>query len=363
MLVVLPTYRRLDQLEWSLRSVFEADVPMSESARLRVISNYPPGHDQVAVLLDTVRESCPRAEAWDVDLIRREKTLDPITNWYSAIAEHSHEGEIVFLHGDDDVMLPWGLIDRWDAMQHIDSSILLTPFISDLVFDGEYCYPPQRLAHEGKNIEKLSFSSSLIGTAPFIGSHCYRFDDGYRNAFQVARQWCGEQKWMEEKNATLFIPLYLPLAALINKTGVAGLDAKCVVRGTELAEIIDAPYACRSWNNAYLYGGVFDILTKYPLGSESSLEGMRDTYIRGAARGWFPLLFDGRLTAEQKWGWAKMVGAKCFSYPLEIICSLRLLLSEKLRLRKLRMNLVLRRRRRILTHEWMNEMRGNTVSR
>lgn len=357
MLIVLPTYKRLDQLRWSLTSVLRAELPNAEPARVCVVSNHPASHSGVQAVIDSVVGTTSTATKWEIELFKREKTLDPVDNWYGAISEKAREGEVVFLHGDDDIILEWGLVHRRNALLNSGGTVLLTPFTGGLTFDGSECYAPEICRPlQIPCAEVLDFTSLMLATAPFMGSHAYVFNHDFREAVATSYNWCESQNWLSHNERTLFLPLYLPLAALYLGIKVIGMNLSCVVRGTELDEIVSAPYACRSWNNAYLYGAVYEMLSQVPMVDSELPVSFRHNYLRLASRGFATVIFDNRISWSRRKEWLLRFTTSCMSMPKEMIRSIRIAISQLLHLRKVRLKMQLRHKLRIPVVDWIHSL-------
>ncbi|MBN8711268.1 MAG: hypothetical protein J0I10_17940 [Verrucomicrobia bacterium] len=354
MLVILPTFRRHEELALSVESVLRADVRKVENPRLCVVSNHPPSHGKVKSIIDAAAARCPEADRWQIDFVYRELTLPPAENWYGAITDNAHEEEIVFLHGDDDIMLPWGLEVRVRAMESHASEILTSPFVSGLLYDGEYCYPPA--IAEKDDVRRVPELADVLGCAPFIGSSCFRYTEGFRMALKNAMQICEGQTWIAVDDRKLFLPFYIPLVAATLGVPVSGIDTSCVVRGTSLDEVIHAPFACRGWNNAYLYGAVHDLLSQQPLAAFPIAAHFSRQYLQGAMKGFFTVLADGRLTWPKRREWLQRFAGFIPRYPREVLGSCRLVVSESLRLRSIRVKVKLRSQRRCLSRDWFESL-------
>lgn len=337
-----------------MESVLRADVRKVENPRLCVVSNHPPSHAKVKCIIDTAVERCPEAHHWQIEFLYRETTLPPAENWYGAITENAREGEVVFLHGDDDIMLPWGFEARVEAMGSHASEILTSPFVSGLLYDGEYCYPPV-VAEKGE-VQRVTELAHVLGCAPFIGSSCFKNTEGFRKALKSATQICEGQTWIAIDDRKLFLPFYIPLVASTLGVPVSGINTPCVVRGTSVDEVIHAPFACRGWNNAYLYGAVHDLLSQPPLASFAIAGHFSREYLQGAMKGFLTVLVDKRLPWAKRREWLQRFAGFIPRYAREVLGSCRLVVSEKLRLRSIRIKTKLRSQRRCLSRDWFESL-------
>lgn len=307
-LVVLPTFRRLQQFRWSLRSVLLAGRAVPVEKRLRIIGNDPPSVPAVErIVAEETRGD--RQKGWDIAVVRREQSLPPVENWYQAIQEQAHDGDVVFLHGDDDVMLPNSIGLRADALAGNEGVLLLSRFVSGLLYDGDQFCLPVTVTPPPTGVRPvvLDYGDELMTGAPFIGNHCYRYGNAFRESLRLALQWCDGQDWLVPAARRLMLPYYLPLAARHLGQTVLGLDVACEARGHELAELQDEPYGVRGWNNPLLYGGTLEILSRPPLASVPALAAERRVYRRSAAQGIPQVLLDRGLSLTQRRRWLQRV--------------------------------------------------------
>jgi hypothetical protein len=306
--VFLPSYRRLDQLRWSILSVLRAGEALNSELNLVVISNYPPVHVNVRSIIGSVLAESPSYRKWNIFVIEREVTIDPVDNWYGAIREHSQLGETIFLHGDDDVFLPHGISIRHQALLDSNAVLAISHNHSGLIFiDSERCYAPSPCHIQGKTFEQLSLASKDLSCAAFIGNHAYRFGPEFLDVLDHAFSWCDAQSWLTRQLRTLMLPYYLPLACLALRKPAILIPECCEVRGMELEEITHSRYGSRGWNSPFLYGITLDILHNADLRSHSVLNSERKWYGNAAARGWTTILDDPRMSWAIKRRWLTIV--------------------------------------------------------
>jgi len=305
MLVVVPSYKRLPLLRWSLASVIRAGRDLTGPKRLLIVANHPPLNDEARRVLDKVLKEEDGSGSWETIFLGREQSIDPVDSWYGAIMEYARQGEVVFLHGDDDLLMPGGLASRQAALDAVDAPVLVSRHRGPLVFRGdEECFPPD-LSPPGPAppATALGFGDGMLGYAPFIGNLAYRFNGEFRRLFEICSQDCDAQTWLPRKERTLMLPYYLPMVALREGMQVAGLDHPCVIRGNGYEELVGHPYQCASWNNGFLYGATLDFLSTGACGACPGLDGDRALYRELTARTYFSVLADKRIPATMKREW------------------------------------------------------------
>lgn len=273
MLVVIPTYRRNECLRWVLKSLVQCTTAgITEPVRVLVVANYPPASAEVEAI------ARPFFELADFQwyLLKRERTLDPVDNWYSAIRDHATEGEVVLLHGDDDLFLPWSLEARWKMLHEAKADFLLTPFVSRVFFNqggttvffpGELPAAPQILAWQTWNY--------AVENAPepsFIGAHAYRYGPRLEEAIRATLDACHTQTWVDRRNQELMLPFYLPFFLQQGGGGVIMADLPCVVRGASVQEICSSPYGVPSWNTCFVDMLALALIRSGALGQDAALQ-------------------------------------------------------------------------------------------
>ena len=300
MLVVLPTYRRVEQLRWSVESVLRAQLPPGEIPRLLVVSNSPDMHTRVADIVYSVARQCGQGP-WEIELLRRPQTLPPAINWYSAIHEYARDGELVFLHGDDDIMLPWGLECRIKAMRASGADLLVTRMIEMLYFDGpDYCYGPNLPSVINTRVCPLTWNEGSLEDSLFIGDNCYRYTSAMKNAIKMAFEWCDAQTFLDITTRTAMVSKYIPLACLHTNMLVYDMDAPCEVRGTGIQEYINSPCGSRDWNISFLHMVALDIITSPPLAQYQELDRRRKEFSKWIASHYGTIYIDKKVKKEAR---------------------------------------------------------------
>lgn len=299
MLVVIPTYRRLDCLRWTLLSLMQAELPATRNERYLVCiaNNYPDSRDQTHVIIDEVRTQFTHLP-WEWRFLDREETLPPVDNWYSAIQDIAQQDEVVFLQGDDDLFTPWSIVDRYIECLQSGADLLLTHSLSGLVYiSSEECYFPEqfpvRKACNGSRA--LGWEEIVDWGSAFIGNHCYRNSGTFRAGIERAFIWCEEQFWLDRSTRTLMLPYYLPYAITIMGGQVRGFDSECVIRGRDLEEILHAPFGVSGWNSGFLTLCAYGVLNNTDLATNAELKSARFTLAKMASEWFFTFFVDKRI--------------------------------------------------------------------
>ncbi len=317
-----------------LESLVHCDVTaISEPIRVVVVNNYPPAATEVS---DIVLPFKSYAQ-FDWQILYREQTLDPVENWYSAIAAYASVDEVVFIHSDDDIFLPWSLESRYSQVTQLSGDMLLaglgpTAFFLDDAARIMCCEPlSQPIRVDARILE----ASDVERFAPqHISNHCYRYTATFQRALAQGMAWCNALTWLDTNTRTLFLPLYLPFAVMLQGGCVLGLDVPCTVRGQDIGEVQRAPFGVANWNPGFVHLPAWHILRNADLGPLRTLDEMRDGYVNMFVE-WFPTYF-----LDKRVGWRKVVaGMRNTAFPwrrlfsLRIAHGFRLLLGECLHLR------------------------------
>lgn len=245
MLILIPSYKRTEILPLVLKSVFQSDVSgIDERKDVLVVNNYPPNRDTVDLI---VRESVPQ-NGFTCRAIHREVTIPAVDNWFSAVAECAAEGEAVFLLGDDDLMLPWGIRDRHREVMRHDADMLISDF-SDRIFFFDrgqkywLCGSIPAEEQQEKSARQWEFFPARHPEASFMSNHCYRNTAAFRKGLELAFVWCDTQSWLERPVRTSMLPFYLPYAVAVCGGRIYSLQSKCVLRGAVAEEAMKMSYS------------------------------------------------------------------------------------------------------------------------
>lgn len=294
MLVVIPTYKRNYCLHWVLQSIVQCHVDaVPEKIRVLIVNNYPPAAKEIRGIVSQFH----KYSRFEWDILYRKISLAPVDNWYSAITEMALPDEVVYLHGDDDIFLPWALQDRFLAIKRCDADMLLSRWQSRIVFDEES--NNVLIEYERSIIEKRPINRDpkevTLGDvdhwgSAFISGHVYRFTEHWRNALALCFKWANSQEWLDNNTNTLMIPYYLPIAIKLLGGKLFGLDTVCVLRGAERQELNRAPFGVPGWNSGFLAMAAYQILCNSELGMEPLLNASRAANRKMAIQ-WLPTLF------------------------------------------------------------------------
>jgi hypothetical protein len=236
-------------------------------------------------------------------VLHRSETLAAVDSWYSAVATHASEGEAVVLLGDDDLLVPWGLEDRYRELVRTQADMLLSDFADRLYFFDEarrfwMTGPMPSQGDQAKQVCLWEFSPAKHPEASFVSNHCYRNTPGLRRGLDLAFAWCDSQTWLARGVRTAMLPFYLPYAITLTGGRVMALHSKCVLRGACAEEAIRSAYA--DGGNVAFYGlCAYDIFANRSLPNYSErLSAVCARFRASILRGLLTIPLDGGITLD-----------------------------------------------------------------
>jgi hypothetical protein len=342
MLIIVPSYKRTDCLYWVLKSICRCNISaISEEKKVVVVNNHPPSRN----IIDSIIAKFNDDKIFTWQALHREETLPPIDSWYSAVAQFAAEGEVVVLLGDDDLMLPWGLQDRYREIVNGRADMVLSDFADRIFFfhggQDYWMTSPMPVENEQeKHAQEWEFFPAKYLEASFISSHCYRNTVNFRNGLELALVWCDSQSWLERGTRTGMLPFYLPYAIACSGGKVISLYSKCVFRGAYADESIKSTYA-DGGNVAFYSLCAYDVLVNRTLPKHTELlaqVGAR--FKQGVVRGYFTMVFDNKIPWKTLKRTCRHAGLKLRDFmTVAVFHGVFLLLKELLGLRGARLKL------------------------
>lgn len=240
MIVLIPSYKRTEILHWVIQSVVQCDTQgIDERILILIVNNYYPNREEIDLV---VSEFCFEGH-FECEIIHREKMLPAIESWFSAMFSKAAEDEVVILLGDDDILLPWGLISRYSAISKQKADMLISNFFQRMYFfdKGEKYWADFRMpavpTSVGEQALPWVYEPSQHPRLTFVSNHCYRNTAGFRKGLETAVGWCSAQNWVPVEFATGNLPGYLPFAIKQSGGSVISTDRVTVIRGSIVEEI------------------------------------------------------------------------------------------------------------------------------
>lgn len=299
MVILIPSYRRTDVLHWVIRSVLEADTEgVDERVLILLVNNYPPSRETV----DSVVRQFTLQAPFECTVVHREKTLPAVESWFSAMFEHAREGEVVFLLGDDDLLLPWGLVNRVRQVRAANADMLLSDFAQRVYFfeRGEKCWVDSPLP------ASPSFAASAVPwdyypaphpEASFISNHCYRNTEAFRRGFETAMSWCRSQHWVPFEFAGANLPFFMAYAITSTGGRVVALHETAVLRGALADELMVQEYS-DGGNTAFFCLLIYNVFSNPRLHRDlAPFERVRSLYRRAFLQGLLSIFSNPAISA------------------------------------------------------------------
>jgi hypothetical protein len=245
MIVLIPSYKRADILHHVIRSVINCDTDgIDDRILILVVNNYPLNQQ----IVNSVISQFNFINNFECETVHREKTIPAIESWFSAIFSTAEENEVVCLLGDDDILMPWGLKNRYLQIRRSQADMLLSDFYQRLYFfhGGEKCWldceMPIQPAADLQTVP-WDYLPAKHPEASFMSNHCYRNTKSFRRGFEAAMKWCKVQDWVPVEFATGNIPFYMAYAIKSSGGKVVALHEKSVLRGSVADEAVFQDYS------------------------------------------------------------------------------------------------------------------------
>lgn len=245
MIVLIPSYKRIDILNIVIRSVLDCDTKgIDERILILIANNFFPNKQ----VIDSIASNFIFKNNFEYKIIHREKTIPAIENWFSAIFSTAKEDEVICLLGDDDILMPWGLANRYHQIRHSQADMLLSDFYQRLYFfeGGKKCWLDCEMpSPPDTDISAVpwEYLPANHPEASFMSNHCYRNTESFRRGFECAMIWCRTQEWVPVELATGNCPFYLAYAIKSSGGKVVALHEKDVLRGSLADEAMSQDYS------------------------------------------------------------------------------------------------------------------------
>lgn len=270
MLVLLPTYKRIESFILVIESIYNADIPLlenNERPRLVVLNNYPGNINLIKLLVEKAENSINSSKNWETIILNRLNTLPPVENWYSAVFDYAKVDEIVFFVGDDDPITKESLAKRYELLNKYEGTLILGRLVHGLIFSdncSKYYFSLKKEEYSF-NINKLELSDIWKWNSVHLSNHCFIFNSIFINSFKQAISWCENQGIGDLNQRKLFITYYIAISIKLNGGLILGYDAPVIYRGTSLEELRFSKYSVRSWNLGYISGLAHNLLNNNSL--------------------------------------------------------------------------------------------------
>lgn len=225
--VIIPTYQRPETLFWSLKSVLLqkfSDNNQSER-RIVVLNNDVSTKLQVTEVVDRALSLVGRGVFESVLLFHRDPPISGVENFYRGISEHTRNGDIAFIHGDDDIMCQGSLEKRAGMLESHDAAFLITKSSGRVFFfeNQENIFissekHERHISAEESSIPqcRLAVKEDLLNySIPFVSAYGYKIGNEFWNCYREAYRWADALSF-EPKIRHPFIPFYMGISAWKN---------------------------------------------------------------------------------------------------------------------------------------------------
>lgn len=308
MLVLLSTYKRLDVLEYALVSLIEAEQPklsIGDSLRLAIHNNFYPDSEKIIELINRVKENHPKISQWEIIRIDRQPMLPPFIGWYDVVDRFAKKDEVVIFCCDDDLITSWSLKERYKWIIKKNADFLLGRMSNSIYFDMKN----KTVNFKNLNIiykeniypEKVNISQLNGYCAVAVSNTCFRYTEIVTKSIDLAMEWCNSDTDIELYYRTCWYSFYLPLAILIEKGIVLGIDQELFFRGRDIREIRETKFGTATFVNfPYQNLCAYDILNRIKiLKNNPELEEFKkDLLSNGIKKHFFQLFLNSKNGVE-----------------------------------------------------------------
>jgi hypothetical protein len=300
MLVILPSFKRIDSIYWVILTILDAEIPkLLNRPRLLVINNYPPNTSEIERIISEIKYNNKNCLNWEIITLQRKTTLPPVENWYSAVFEFAQNNEVVFFVGDDDPLYRQSLSTRHNQLLENKADFILGRISHGLTFfdNCKHVVFDNDTYKCSEKITVLSADEIWGWTAIHLSNHCFIFNKIFKDSYELAVKWCDSQDYASEYNRRLFITYFIPLAICYNNGKVIGFDSLVLYRGKAFEDIRRSKYGIASWNLGYI-SKIAELTIKLnpELNSNQSLINLSAHFNDQFEKWYIPILFDKRIS-------------------------------------------------------------------
>lgn len=299
--VLIPTFQRPETLQWSLQSVLMQDtskIEHNEELRVVILNNDISTKQLVEDAVNKVLDNVGKGSFKSVLIVHRDISLG-VFNFYKGIAENTCDGDIAFLHGDDDIMLQGSLVKRYIVARESNSAFNIVKAAPRMFFfkndnnifvDSLNTVTSTKLSTEPKWQWATKYDLDDY-SLPFVSIYCYKIGPEFWACYKQALKWADALS-LESKIRHPFLPFYIGLSAFINKQLTVFPDV-LVRRGQLLKRRSFFPprVVTEYANTGIILQTGLAVLNNEELGSVMELDDFRASFRRATAEYLFFSLF------------------------------------------------------------------------
>lgn len=298
MLVILPSFKRIDPVYWVIHTILDSELPELENRpRLLLINNYPPNTTEFNKLVAKIKTENVKSTNWDIIVLHRKTILPPVENWYSAVFEFAENKEVVFFVGDDDPLYKKSLLNRYNHLVDNKADFILGRIHHGLTFfnNCKYIAIDEDTNNYSNKIIDVSAHEMWDWTAIHLSNHCFIYNTVFKKSYEMAIKWCDSQTYASINDRRMFITFYIPLAICFNNGKVIGYDGIVLYRGKSFEDIRVSKYGIASWNIGYI-----SKIAELTIESNPDLHNNQRklaSHLNDLFEKWYiPILFDNRIS-------------------------------------------------------------------
>ncbi len=220
LVVILPTFQRPDSLVYSIKSVLNQKLNLPGVQKILHILNNDK-NSQVEVD-NAVEMAVKDVKDHQFDkIIVEHLTADSkiqlsLFRMMDAIKNHTVDGDVAIIHGDDDIMLRGSLLDRYSRIIKDENCVSISKYFNGLNFirgyDGVDLSPISIDEPKPLHNEKFGKADLLNYGLPFISAYTYKINEKFWMVYKQALAWASETP-IKHDAKFLFIPFYIGLSA------------------------------------------------------------------------------------------------------------------------------------------------------
>lgn len=300
MLVILPSFKRIDSIYWVILTILDAELPkLTDKPRLLIVNNYPPNTSEINRIISEIKNENTNSLNWEIIILHRKTTLPPVDNWYSTVFEFAQENEVVFFVGDDDPLYKKSICSRYNQLLENKADFILGRISHGLTFfnNCRYFVFDKETHLYSEKITVLSANAIWDWTAIHLSNHCFIFNKTFKDSYELAVKWCDSQQYATEYNRRLFITFFIPLAICYNNGKVIGFDSLVLYRGKAFEDVRTSKFGIASWNLGYISKiAELTIRLNPELNNNPSLRKLSAHFSDQFDKWYIPILFDKRIS-------------------------------------------------------------------
>lgn len=285
--VLIPTFQRPETLPWSLRSVLlqdTKDIDSNEELRIVVLNNDVNTKRQVEDAVNKTLNCTDKKRFKSLTIVHRDPPLLGVFNFYQGLAENTCDGDIAFLHGDDDIMLAGSLAKRYLAARQSNLAFQIVKTIGKIFFfkeDGNIYIDNKQLV-SARNLSldwRQAAKDDLVDySLPFVSAYSYKIGPEFWACYKQAKKWADALS-LEPKIRLPFLPFYMGLSAWINKQ-LAVIPEVLLRRGQllQLRGLLPPRVVTEYANTGIILQTGLAVLNNEDLGPISELDELRSSF-------------------------------------------------------------------------------------